>query len=115
MAEETREIPREEWRSYFDDFSRDLPELIATVEVLGGDLGAEVEAAGPHLTALTYDNKDDILVIGLDGGEDATPEDTEHIVYGPRRILAAEGPDETSFEIDDAENVKTILRLERVG
>ena len=43
MATSTREIPQEEWRAYFDDFSRDLPDLTATVEVAGKDIGAQVE------------------------------------------------------------------------
>ena len=115
MAGDTREIPREEWSSYFDDFSRDLPELLATVEVLSGEFGAETEAARPHLTAITYDAKDDILVIGLDSADDATPEDVEHIVYGPRLIVRAERDGETDFEVEDAEGTKTVLRLQRPG
>ena len=115
MALETHEIPREQWGVYFDDFSRDLPDYLATVEVLGGEIGAEPEAARPHLAAITYDDKDDILVIGLDAQADDLPEDVEHIVYRPRKILVAVGEREVAFEIEDAESAKTVLRLDRVG
>ena len=115
MAEQTGEIPREEWSSYFDDFSRDLPELLATVEVLGGELGAETEAERPQLTSITYDHKDDILVIGLDSADDSISEDLQHIVYGPRLIVRAERDGETDFEVEDAEGTKTVLRLQRPG
>jgi hypothetical protein len=111
MAEQTREIPREEWSGYFDAFSRDLPDLVATVEVLGDEIGAEIETERSRLTALTYDGKDDILVIGLDSADDAVAEDVEHIVYGPRRIAVAEKDGETDFEIEDGEGTRTVLRL----
>ncbi|MCW3032548.1 MAG: hypothetical protein QOK19_590 [Solirubrobacteraceae bacterium] len=115
MASTTREIPREEWRTYFDDFSRDLPDLAATVEVIAEDLGAQVEAGQARLAGISYDDRDDVLVIGLDapGG---TPEDLERVVYNPRRIMVAEGDDrQIVYDIEDAEHTQTLLRLEPAG
>jgi hypothetical protein len=114
MAPATREIPREEWHQFFEDFSRELPELVAAVEVIGKDVGAQIEAERPRLTGITYDHKDDILVVGLDapGG---TPEDLERVVYQPQKILAAEGDGELTFDIEDSEQIKTLVRLERAG
>jgi hypothetical protein len=110
MATSTREIPREEWGAYFDDFSRDLPDTLATVEVAGREIGAQVEAERPRLTGINYDHKDDIMVIGLDapGG---TLEDLEHIVYHPQKIYVAEEDGETIFDIEDSEQVQTLVRL----
>jgi hypothetical protein len=110
MAITTREIPPPEWRTYFDDFSRDLPEFVATVEVAGKDIGAQVEAERPTLTGMTYDDGDDILVIGLDapGG---LPEDLERIVYHPTKIYVAEEDDMTIFDIEDSEGHQTLVRL----
>jgi hypothetical protein len=112
MATSTREIPQAEWRAYFDDFSRDLHDMMATVEVTGREIGAQVEAERPLLTGITYDHKDDIVVIGLDapGGIE---EDLEHIVYHPQKIYVAEEDTETVFDIEDAEQVKTLVRLEK--
>jgi hypothetical protein len=112
MALTTREIGRSEWRSFFDEFSRDLDAMLATVEVAGKDVGAQVEAERPQLTGITYDDRDDIVVIGLAAPPDG-PEDLEHIVYGPLRIYMASGGDHTIvFDIEDAEARKTLLRLE---
>lgn len=110
MATSTREIPREQWREYFDDFSRDLHDRLATVEVAGQEIGAQVEAARPLLTGITYDNHDDIVVIGLDA-QGGTEEDLEHIVYNPQKIYVAEADGETVFDIEDAGQVKTLVRL----
>jgi len=111
MAISTREIPQSEWRGYFDDFSRDLQDLVATVEVTGRDVGAQVEAERPLLTGITYDDGDDIVVIGLDapGG---LREDLEHVVYQPQKIYVAEEDGVTIFDIEDSEQVKTLVRLE---
>jgi Family of unknown function (DUF5335) len=113
MAVETREIPRSEWRTYFDDFSRDLPDLVASVEILGAEVGAQTEAERPRLIGITYDDGDDILVIGLDArGEQL--EDLEHIVDHPQKIeVAAEEGQPTVFDITDSEQTQTLLRLEQ--
>jgi hypothetical protein len=107
----TRELPRNEWKGYFDDFSRDLPKLRATVEVAGRDVGAQVEAERPLLTGITYDDGDDILVIGLDapGG---LAEDLEHIVYQPQKIYVAEEDEVTVFDVQDSEEHQTLVRLQ---
>ena len=112
-----REIQREEWQRYFEDFSRGQPDFLANVEVLGGELGAETEAAGTHLAAITYDRKDDIVVIGLDGAADAIAEEVEHVIDRPQRITVdeEEGEGSIAFEIEDAEGVRTVLRLDRAG
>src|SRR4030088_3579725 len=114
MALTTREIPRGEWRTYFDDFSRNLADTVASVEVVGAEIGAQIEAERPRLTGITYDDRDDILVIGLDapGG---LPEDLEHIVYEPQKIMVAEGDGEKPFyDTGAAEQPKPLVRLEPV-
>lgn len=39
----TREIPREEWNQFFDSFSRQHEDWLVTLEVLGQEIGAQVE------------------------------------------------------------------------
>ena len=74
-------------------------------------VAGQVEAEQPLLTGITYDDGDDIVVIGLDapGG---LPEDLEHIVYHPQKIYLAEEDDVMIFDIEDSEEVKTLVRLE---
>lgn len=114
MAHLTREIARESSRPYFDDLSRELGTVEATVEVEGADLGAQVEADRLLLTGLSYDDRDDILVVGLDapGG---TREDLEHLIHAPRRVLVdtAEGILPTAIDIQDADGYHTLVQLQR--
>ncbi|HEY4427696.1 MAG TPA: DUF5335 family protein [Solirubrobacteraceae bacterium] len=114
MADETRELQRAEWKTYFDDFSRDLGDFQATVEVDGRDIGAQTEAEGVRLAGITYDDGDDIVVIGLDapGG---IQEEVERIISEPQTIyVATEDGGATTFDIEDAEGHKTLVRLEPV-
>lgn len=39
----TKEIPREEWGTFFDNFSRQHEGWLATLEILGTEIGAQVE------------------------------------------------------------------------
>jgi hypothetical protein len=116
MPTATQELPRDTWRRYFDELSETLGTVEATVEVVGEDIGAQVEAERLVLTGLTYDSKDDIFVIGLDapGGP---PEDLERMVDHPERIFVAVGdapPVEMTIDIHDADSRQTIIRVERV-
>ena len=116
MPTATQELPRDTWRQYFDELSRVMGTVDATVEVVGDDIGVQVEAERLVLTGLTYDNEDDVFVIGLDapGGR---PEDLERMVDRPERIFVATGdppPAEMTIDVHDAEGHQTIIRVERV-
>ena len=115
MSPTTQEIPRDTWSPYFDELSKTLGTVEATVEVVGPDIGAQIEAERLVLTGLTYDDRDDVVVIGLDapGGP---PEDLERMVEHPQKILIATGdtpPIEMTIDIQDAEERQTIIRLVR--
>ena len=112
MAVVTQEIPQDVWRRYFDEFSKTMGTLEATVEIAGQDLGAQIAAERLVLTGLTYDDRDDVLVIGLDapGG---LREEYEHLVDHPQRILVATGGGvETAIDIEDGESRQHIIRME---
>jgi hypothetical protein len=111
MTVVTQEIRREAWRGYFDELSKTLGTTEATIEVAGRDLGAQIAAERLVLTGMTYDDRDDVLVIGLDapGGD---PEEYEHLVERPQRILVAAGDEmETTFDIEDGEGNQHLVRL----
>jgi hypothetical protein len=61
---------------------------------------------------VTYDNKDDILIVGLDspGG---SPEELQHIIYEPQTILVSGGAGELLvFDVMDGEGNQHLLRIE---
>ena len=109
---DTTELSRDEWRPYFDELSRTLATTRATVEIDAPDLGAQLQADEMVLSGISYDDRDDILVIGLSpGGPD---ESLEHFVSSPRSIVVegSEGIVPAAIEAVDGEGQRTIVRLE---
>lgn len=52
---ETRTVSRESWQSYFDSFSRIYAGSRATLEILSGDFGAQMEVEDAPLTGISCD------------------------------------------------------------
>jgi hypothetical protein len=109
----TREIPRDEWTTFLDTFSRQHEGWLATLEVLGTDIGAQQEARDLPLegiTATSRENAPQTIAISL--GQ--APEDhVTHTITKPTRIWleqTSEGAN-AALEIESADDVKTLLRF----
>ncbi len=109
---ETNELARDGWRVYFDELSRTLATTRATVEIDAPNLGAQIQAEGLVLSGISYDDRDDVLVVGLSPGGPA--ESLEHFVSNPQRILveSSQGILPSTIEVEDAEGQRTLVRLE---
>ena len=109
---DTNELPHDRWRSYFDDLSHGLATMRATVEIDGPELGAQVQAEGLLLSGISYDDRDDVLVVGLSPGGAA--ESLEHLVSRPQRIRVepSDAIVPSTIEVEDAEGQRTLVRLQ---
>jgi len=109
---ETTELQRDRWRAYFDELSRTLTTTRATVEIEGPELGAQVEAEGLLLNGISYDDRDDLLVVGLSAGGPA--ELLEHLVSSPQRIQveSSGGILPSSIDVEDEAGERTLVRLQ---
>jgi hypothetical protein len=86
-----------------------------TLEISGKDVGDQIAAERLVLTGITYDDKDDILVVGLDapGG---SPEEYEHIIQSPQQISSVElDGGGTTFDVDDAEGNQHLIHVRPVA
>jgi hypothetical protein len=115
MSTTTQEIPRQAWRVYFDELTKVLGTVEATVELVGRDVGAQFPAERQVLTGMEYDDAADRLTIRLD--KPGPPvENIEHVIEHPERVYTAAGqppPLELLFDIQDAQGHQWIIRLER--
>jgi hypothetical protein len=110
---ETREIPRNEWRSFFDIFSRQHEGWLATLEIFGQENDAqqeprEVPLKGITLTSVVGESEALALNLGK------TPEDhVKHTVIEPTHVRLAQTPEgaNAALEIDSADETKTVLRF----
>jgi hypothetical protein len=108
----TQEIPRAEWTTFFDTFSRQHEGWLATVEILSADIGAQQEVLNLPLEGISA-SKDSVpqtIVISL--GKTAEDHVT-HTITNPNRIWleqTSQGAN-AALEIESADEVKTLLRF----
>src|SRR4051794_13288317 len=100
-----RKLDKKEWKSFFDGLSKVLGAKQAEIEVMSLDLGDQVEAEWVPLLGVTYDPKDDILDVELEG--------LDHMIPKPREIFVETGGGDSlmSFAIVDAEGARQIVKL----
>jgi hypothetical protein len=111
----TKQIPRSEWKSYFERYSRkhlmtesDVHD-VAIVEVLLPKLGDQFEVTFEPLLGMTYDPKSNAFELAL--------QDVDHLVFRPAEIAVIEEDDGfiSELEIVRADDVKEIVHLRRSG
>jgi hypothetical protein len=108
-----REIPRDEWIEFLDSFSRQHEGWLVTVEVLGAEIGAQVEAERMALGGITADLKgggEDVISIIL--GKQSADHVTHNITQPTHiRIEQAESGADLALQIESMRGVTTLVRL----
>jgi hypothetical protein len=100
----TRKLDKAQWRAFFDQFSKTLEGKQAEIEVASLALGNQVQAEWLALNGLTYDPKDDLVEVVLEG--------LDHMIRRPREIYVESGAAGLeSLEIVDADGVKQVVKL----
>jgi len=99
------EIERERWATFLDAVTNSLAGKQAEIEVVSLNLGDQIEAEWTPLIGLTYDRKDDLIEIVLEG--------LDHLIRSPREVLVdyAVGDLATAIEIVDAEENRQIVKF----
>ncbi|MEW6736844.1 MAG: DUF5335 family protein [Acidobacteriota bacterium] len=109
----TREIPRNEWPAFFDDFSRNYQGWTVTVEILNPNIGAQVEAHELPLEGITVDLKEDgkdeiSIIIG------EAPEDhVTHNILVPIHVWVEQTDkgDVEALQIESESGITMLLRF----
>ena len=109
----TLEIPRDEWKTFLDAFSRQHEGWLTTLEVFATDIGAQREARDLPLegiTATSRDNASQTIAISLGKSSE---DHVTHTVTDPTRVWleqTSQGAN-AAIEIESADEVKTLLRF----
>ena len=110
---ETREIPRNEWGSFFDIFSRQHEGWLATLEIFGQEGNVQREPRGVPLKGITLTSVvGESQAIALNLGK--TPEDhVSHTINQPSHVWLEQTPEraDAALEIESADETKTLLRF----
>jgi hypothetical protein len=109
----TREIPREEWMTFLDSFSRQHAGWLSTVEVLDTAIGAQVESREQPLSGITAelkgDNRD--LISILVGGD--RNNHVAHAIHAPSHVRVEETDEgaHEALQIESESGVTILLRF----
>ena len=100
----TEQVGKAGWAAYFDQLSKVLKGVQAEVRISSLKLGSQVEVEWQRLNGISYDKKNDILVIMLTG--------LEHIIHNPKLAYADNEEGQLrGVEITDADGVKCLVQF----
>jgi hypothetical protein len=98
------QLAKSRWKDYFDRVSKVLGTKLVELEVASLGLGDQVEVEWVSLIGLTYDPKNDILAVLVEG--------IEHNIQHPQQIYVEQDVEAVhSIEIKDASGAHHILLL----
>ncbi|HEX8844738.1 MAG TPA: DUF5335 family protein [Pyrinomonadaceae bacterium] len=107
-----REIPRDEWVAFLDSFSRQHEGWLVTVEVLGTEIGAQVEAEEMRLEGITADLKDGEDVVSVILNKGATERITHNVTQPTHiRVEQTESGANMALQIESGDGVTTLVRF----
>ena len=99
-----RKLEKSDFRSFFDHLSKTLKGGEAEIEVASLALGDQVQTRWLPLLGLTYDPKDDVFEVALEG--------LDHLIHKPQDVYVDDSVGQlTSIEIIDADGGRQIVKL----
>src|ERR1700751_5128621 len=99
-----QKVDKKGWGPFFDGLRQGLLGARAEIEGASLDLGDQIEAEWLPLLGITYDDKDDVLEVALEG--------VDHLIHGPREVWADPSVGEMmSFDVIDDRGVSQIIKL----
>jgi hypothetical protein len=100
----TSKLEKTVWQSYFDQVSKTIDGKLAEIEINSLALGSQIEAEWVPFYGITYDKKNDLIEIVLEG--------LDHMIRKPHEIYIEQNAGSlSSLEVIDTDNVRQIIRL----
>jgi hypothetical protein len=99
-----KKLEKPQWSVYFDLISKALGGKRAEIEVASLELGDQIEAQWLPFLGISYDPKDDIISLVLEGHD--------HLIHKPREVyIEGEGLELSSLEVINADSKRHIVLL----
>jgi hypothetical protein len=108
----TREIPKSQWQEFFSGFSDEHDAEPVDVQVVGSDVGAQIEGQELHLRGISRTGKEEssdlaLLLESVDGRH------LTHMIEKPVHVWLQKTPESTdkTLEIESADGTRTLVSL----
>ncbi|MBC7658927.1 MAG: DUF5335 family protein [Chitinophagaceae bacterium] len=100
----TRSLAKEDWKLYFDDFSKHIQSERVELDVMALDIGDQIEEDHVLLNGLSYDPKDDMIYVFT--------YPLRHFISHPDHIWLVEDNNKLqSIDIETSDGEKHLLRF----
>lgn len=100
----TTKLDKSNWQTYFDRISRMIEGNLAEIEIDSAALGVQHPSRWSPLLGITYDKKNDLIEVALEG--------LDHMIREPSSIyLEHEGFNLSSVAVLNGTDVKQIIKL----
>jgi hypothetical protein len=99
-----QQVDRSGWTIFFDTLTKTLVGKRAEIEVASLDIGDQIEAEWAPLIGITYDHKDDLIEIALEG--------IDHLINAPKEVYVDyDVGGLIAVEIVDSDDTSQIVKL----
>jgi hypothetical protein len=100
----TAKLERTTWKSYFDHVSKLLDGKRVEIEVMALGIGSQLAAEWVPALGVTYDPKNDLLAVMVEG--------LDHMVRHPQEVFVeTEGVNLLSIDIIDDDGASHVIRF----
>jgi len=112
MNKMTNEIPKKDWKQFFDDLSREKLDWQTKIEGMNNETGAQILTEGLALGGLTFEDEEGQERIEVMVGS-GTENHQAHNIFEPEKVYFRRADDRQigTVEIEDASGTKTLVHI----
>ena len=104
---------RTEWTRLTDRLSAEYAGYEATIEVLDPEVGDNPMVERLPFDNVTYDHKDDVLVVAVGGKDQRYPVVLRPLIHHPRELVVDQNAQGAAFKVTDESGTTTLVSLLR--
>ncbi|MEU6867035.1 DUF5335 family protein [Streptomyces sp. NPDC046876] len=107
---ETPLLDRSRWTTALDELTEAHAGERVSIEVLDPEIGHQYEAERLPFSYLSYDPKDDVVIVAVGGQSSRYPVVLRHMVQHPKEVdVATAGVPEAAVQVLDQEGTATLI------
>ena len=108
----TNEIPKKDWKQFFDDLTHEKLNWQTKIEVMNNETGAQILTEGLALGGLTFEDEEGQERIEVMVGS-GTENHQTHNIFEPEKVYFRRADDRQigTVEIEDASGTKTLVHI----
>jgi hypothetical protein len=113
MSQVRTDLPRDQWRGFFENLTKDFEGYDVSIEVVDREYGDELEAERLPLAVLEYDDRDDAFIVAVGGRDSRIQVVLRHIIEHPQQVIATPLSPEHPWavEVVEQDGTRTIVAL----